>query len=211
MSKPDATQTRPGFVRAAVAVEGGLALAAIVLGWLVGQPPLAAIDWTAGGALWGLAAALPMFATLVATTWWPIGPLAGLEEFVRRSLVPLFRSARLWELAVICLLAGFGEEMLFRGVVQAGIERVSGSPWLALAAASVLFGLAHPITRTYAVVAGAIGVYLGWLLLASGNLLVPACAHAVYDFAAVLYLLREGVSAKPPEPTAETCGDEWSI
>jgi membrane protease YdiL (CAAX protease family) len=112
------------------------------------------------------------------------------------------------DLAVISALAGLGEEMLFRGVVQTLIERASGSPWLAVAAASVLFGLAHPITRTYAVLAALIGVYLGWLFLANGNLLVPIVAHAAYDFVALVYLLREEeVSVITPEQY----GDEWSI
>jgi membrane protease YdiL (CAAX protease family) len=210
VSETGTTQSTPSVVRAAVVVEGGLALAAIVLGWLVGQPPLAAIDWTVSGALWGLAGAVPLFAALVAMTHWPIGPLADLEHFVRHSLVPWFRSATLFELAVICLLAGFGEELLFRGVIQAALERATGSPWLALAVAGVLFGLAHPITRTYAVVAGVIGVYLGWLLVASGNLLVPACAHAVYDFAALAYMLRTSGADETSEAAAGA-QDEWSI
>ena len=134
--------------------------------------------------IWGWVAAL------VLVTRVPVGPLAELEKVVRRTIVPLFRSSTLWELAVICALAGLGEEMLFRGVAQAGIERFSGSPWLALAVASVLFGLAHPITATYAVLAGLIGVYLGWLLLATDNLLVPIVTHAAYDFVALVYLLR---------------------
>jgi hypothetical protein len=211
VSEAGPNRSRPSVVRAAVAVEGGLGLAAIVLGWFVGQQPLEQFAWTLRGALLGLAAAAPLFAALVLMTWWPWGPLARLEEFVRHSLVPVFRSATLLELAVICLLAGFGEEMLFRGVVQAGIERWSGSPWLALAVAGLLFGLAHPITRTYAVVAALIGVYLGWLLLASGNLLVPAVAHAGYDFAALLFLLRDAEPEQPPEFAAEIHGDEWSI
>jgi len=69
------------------------------------------------------------------------------------------------QLLVISALAGIGEEALFRGVVQAAIGQWSGLPWLGLLVASVLFGLAHMITATYAVVAALIGAYLGWLLL----------------------------------------------
>ena len=42
--------------------------------------------------------------------------------------------------------------------------------------------------------AALIGVYFGWLLIESGNLFVPVVAHAAYDFAALVYLLRRGRS-----------------
>jgi hypothetical protein len=201
-------ESRGAVLRAALVVEGGLVLAAFVIGWLFAAPPLAQVEWNLRGVVTGVAAAVPMLAGLVLVTWFPLGPLADLERLVRRFLVPLFRSCTLLDLAIVSALAGLGEEMLFRGVVQTGIERASGSPWLAVAGASVLFGLAHPITRTYAVLAGLIGVYLGWLFLASGNLLVPIVTHAAYDFAALVYLLREGdVSSISPEEY----GDEWSI
>ncbi|MEX0676651.1 MAG: CPBP family intramembrane glutamic endopeptidase [Pirellulales bacterium] len=209
--KTDVNESRRTVFGTAVAVEGGLVLLALVVGWLLGQPPLEQIEWTMRGALVGLAAAVPMVAALVLVTRFPLGPLADLENVVRRLIVPLFRSSRLVDLAAICALAGLGEEMLFRGVAQAGIERASGSPWLALSLASVLFGLAHPITRTYAVLAGLIGVYLGWLLVASGNLLVPIVTHAAYDFLALVYLLRASETPPHAEPAAEAYGDEWSI
>ncbi len=56
--------------------------------------------------------------------------------------------------------------------------------------ASILFGLAHPLTTGYAVMAAIFGVYLGLLWLWSGNLLVAITAHAIYDFLALLYLVR---------------------
>jgi len=59
-----------------------------------------------------------------------------------------------------------------------------------LAIASIVFGLAHPMSVTYAVLAGAIGVYWGWLLMASENLLVPIVTHTAYDFVAIVYLTR---------------------
>ena len=38
--------------------------------------------------------------------------------------------------------------------------------------------------------AGLIGLYLGWLWLAVGNLLVPIVVHALYDFVALMYLVK---------------------
>ncbi len=88
------------------------------------------------------------------------------------------------------MLAGVGEEMLFRGVFQAAFEFWSDSPWVALALASVVFGLMHAVTGGYVVLATLMGAFLGWLWLINGNLLTVVVAHGLYDFLALLYLLR---------------------
>lgn len=207
----DPSTLRRSVVSSALVVEGGLVLVALVLGWLFGLAPLERIDWTLPGWGLGLAAALPMVAALVLVTYWPIGPFAKLDDVVRRTIVPLFRSCTLLDLALISALAGLGEELLFRGVVQLGIERASGSAWLGLAAASLLFGLAHPITPFYAVLAAVIGVYFGWLLVASENLLVPVVAHGAYDFVALLYLVRGSPMPESAGQVTADPDDEWSI
>jgi membrane protease YdiL (CAAX protease family) len=42
----------------------------------------------------------------------------------------------------------------------------------------------------YLVLAGLIGLYLGGIWLATGNLLVPIIAHAMYDFVALVYFVK---------------------
>jgi membrane protease YdiL (CAAX protease family) len=79
--------------------------------------------------------------------------------------------------------------MLFRGVLQGALQHALGLA-AGLLLASALFGLLHFITLTYAVFATVLGAYLGWLWMVTDNLLVPTVAHAAYDFAALLYLLR---------------------
>ncbi len=212
-------ETQPGFrismdrnaqpplrsvVRSAVVVEGGLVLVALALGWLVGESPLRKIDGSLAGLAIGLLATLPMLAGLVLVDRYPSGPFQHLEDVMRGSILPLFRGASVGDLLLISLLAGLGEEMLFRGVVQDFIERTSGSPWMAVGIASLVFGLVHPITKAYAVLAGLIGVYFGGLYLATGNLLVPVVAHATYDFVALIYLLR-GLDNQPIDAMV----DEW--
>lgn len=185
------TKEEPGSIFAsAVAVELGLLVLALLLGWFLAPSPLEQVHANAADLLYGLLACVPLLAGLLAITHIPWEPLVRLDDFVRQHVVPLFAECRLWQIAVIALLAGVGEEALFRGVIQAGIEQYFGSPAWALVIASVLFGLAHWITPTYAVLAGLIGAYLGWLQLATDNLLTPMVTHAVYDFAAILYLLR---------------------
>ncbi len=188
--KPDAR----AMVAIAIVTEGGLVILGLAVGWFLARPPWMQIDWSASAWTSGLPAAIPLVIGLVLTTRYPVGPFRGLQDVMREWIIPLFRSCAPWQLLLISCLAGLSEELLFRGVLQRGIEQFSGSPWLALAAASVLFGLAHPITPTYAVLAALIGAYLGGLMLATDNLLPPMVAHAAYDFAALVYLLRREAS-----------------
>ena len=67
----------------------------------------------------------------------------------------------------------------------------AGALWLGLAWASLLFGLAHCLSVTYVVFATVLGVFLGWLYLATGDLVAPIVAHALYDFIALLVLVRK--------------------
>ncbi len=104
-------------------------------------------------------------------------------------LRPLFGNWSILQLAIISAIAGLAEEALFRGAIQASLSGRIGSI-AGLLLSSVLFGVSHLITRTYAILAGVVGLYLGLLWLWTGNLLTPVVTHAVYDFLALLYFLR---------------------
>lgn len=177
----------------AVVVEGGLGLLAVGLGAWLERPPWEMIHWTGEATTWGAVAALPLIAGLVLLVILPFRPLRELVQIVDELVAPLFRQCRLIELALIAALAGLGEEMLFRGVVQVTIAEWFGGTlgvWIGILAAAIMFGLLHPITTGYAVLAGTIGVYLGWVFAITDNLLVPVVAHGVYDFVALVYLVR---------------------
>jgi len=191
------------FALLAAVFEGGLAIVAVAAGWLMGTDPLASLRWDAIGAAWGLAATLPMLGAVWLSLKSRFGPLRHLLRVVDDLLVPMFRGLPLIELAGISLLAGLGEEMLFRGLIQQAVADGFDTPqgaWVALVAASVLFGLAHRVTNTYAVLAGLIGFYLGGLWMLTDNLLVPIVAHAMYDFVVLVYLVH---IRKPPESSAQ--------
>ncbi len=91
---------------------------------------------------------------------WPIGPLARVKKFCDNEVVPMLDKSSWSEIALIALSAGVGEEMLFRGVVQASLSAWLGVRW-GLGLASVLFGLLHPISITYMVITAFLGLYLG--------------------------------------------------
>ncbi len=177
--------------------EGGLGLLAWLLGYALRQPPLATFRWSAGDAGFGVLAALPMLVCFFAMVRWPLGPLRRIKELSEEFLRSLFRSCSVADLAGIAILAGTGEEMLFRGFLQAYLSKHLGlwlgeaaALWLAVGLANLFFALVHLITPTYAFLAGLVGVYFSLIWLWNGNLLVVIVAHAVYDFIALVYLVR---------------------
>jgi membrane protease YdiL (CAAX protease family) len=171
------------------AFEGSLIALAWPLGWLCGQPPLADLHWTPAGAGLGIAATLPMLVLFAILLRWPLGPLRRIREFFDQMVRPLLHGCSVFELALLSLAAGAGEELVFRGVLQPALVRWLGTvPGLVLT--SALFGLLHPVTGTYIVLAAGLGLYLGAVAWASGNLLVVIVAHALYDFVVLVYLLR---------------------
>ena len=194
--------------------EGGLAVLALVVGWIIGFWPLETITLTAAelpghgkAALWGVLATLPMLAIPIVVDRVPLRPFRRLRLAVDELIVPLFRDCTIVQLAMIALCAGAGEELLFRGLLQDVIaDKVSGAHgmWLGLVVASLVFGVIHWITPTYAILAGLVGLYLGWLFLWSDTLITPIVAHGVYDFLVLIYLVNK---KRRPEPfQARTAG-----
>src|SRR5262249_44412490 len=153
------------------------------------HPPLARFVWSLSDALWGAAAAVPLIALFLALLTWPIGPLIRVKQFCEEEVVPLFRESYWSELALISLAAGVGEEMLFRGVLQSWFMSLLGTTG-GVVLASVVFGLLHPISVSYIIITGFLGFYLGEIWILNGNLLAVMVTHALYDFAALGYLIR---------------------
>jgi membrane protease YdiL (CAAX protease family) len=200
----DDSSDRRSIVLLAIAVEGGLFLLAILLGWLLNQPTFELFRWNVVDALRGLAAAMPMVILFFIMLRWPIGPLARIKRFSEEVIRPLLAPCTVLDLFGISVLAGVGEELLFRGVLQGWMETKLG-PWCAVAIASALFGLMHAITPTYAVLAALLGAYLGGVyLFCDHNLLAVAVPHALYDFVALLYLLRGPGSSPSDAPKSDS-------
>lgn len=186
----DAETRRQTIILLAVLFEGGLLAAASLLGWMIDQPPLRFFAWTLPAVLWGVVATLPMLVLFFLFLRWPIGPLKRIQRFSEDVLRPLLAPCSLIDLLGISVLAGLGEELFFRGVLQEAFTRWF-NVWVGILLSSVLFGLPHAITFTYALLATVMGAYLGCVwLYADHNLLVLVIAHALYDFIALVWLLR---------------------
>jgi membrane protease YdiL (CAAX protease family) len=188
----DSQSTTRRIVLLAVAFEGGLALLALGLGWLPSvQAPLPKIHWNALDAAWGVLACLPLLVVFLICVRWPLGPLIRIKQLSEEFIHDWFSSCTLLQLALISLLAGIGEEMLFRGVIQDTLAAWI-NPLTGIILASLLFGLMHPITPFYIILAGLMGAFLGWIFIITDNLLPPIITHGLYDFLALTYLTRVG-------------------
>ena len=113
---------------------------------------------------------------------YPLGPLRAIREFLVEHLGPVLHQCTWYDLALVAMMAGLGEEILFRGLLQ---------PWIGLFASNIVFGVVHSVTPLYAVIAALIGTYLGALQLVTNNLWPPVLAHALYDFVAFLAVADE--------------------
>lgn len=114
-------------------------------------------------------------------------------------IIRLFGKCRLPDLAIVSLLAGVGEEMLFRGLLQSWLLTFL-PPHPAVFVTAAAFGAAHAISPSYAVFATVLGLILGYVCLWTGGLPAAMMAHAVYDFGALYYgtrILRARDSRNP--------------
>jgi uncharacterized protein len=214
---------RAWLLRLAVIFEGGLVLLALILAWLFRVDLVAALRPDGAAILAGALGAVPPFLLLVTSDWLKIPALERIKRIVLESLGPPLAACRWYDLIVVAVLAGFAEELLFRGVAQPLCERwlPAAHGWKlagGLILPNVAFALLHLITPTYAILAGAMGVYFGILLDVMGpsNLLAPILAHGLYDywgFLIIVRTIRRGQSPRsttPPSTNADAEGPAQS-
>jgi membrane protease YdiL (CAAX protease family) len=87
------------------------------------------------------------------------------------------------------IMAGVGEEPLFRGVLLP----LCGPPVMGILVAGVVFGLAHYLRREYygfLIWGMGEGFVFGTLYVVTGSILVPAIAHGLFDTVGFLYFAR---------------------
>jgi membrane protease YdiL (CAAX protease family) len=151
----------------------------------------------------GLLATVPMLAAfwVLVNSNWPM--LRQLREQVEWLITEMFPSGNIAQFATVAVLAGVGEELLFRGTLQTALAHWT-TPLIGLAITSVLFGLAHAMSKLYFVFAVVVGVFLGWMTLRYNDLVAPIVAHGLYDFLALAYLSRhKQLAAQGPAPATD--------
>ncbi|MDQ2070047.1 CPBP family intramembrane glutamic endopeptidase [Natronospira bacteriovora] len=185
MARPDNDFWRSNLF-AGLLFQAALIPLALFLAWPLGLPLLGAmhLSWALlFQTLAGTAAIFLLYGLLM-----PFTPSWGreLEQKVRNMLTQLFRHRSIHWALPLSILAGVGEELLFRGVLQQALAQWLNAP-VAILATGLLFGLVHAISRAYFIVATLMGIYMGLLFHWSGNLLLPILIHALYDWLAILY------------------------
>jgi len=172
----------------ALAFQAGIGIVGIVAIWLVDIP----VQWHGLGfvalMLYGVLGAVATYFSILAVSRIPgLFPddlstqMRGLYHFARSFPWPV--------LVGLSVLAGVGEELLFRGAVQGWLLQHTG-PWTAVIAASVVFGLVHYVSFTYFLMATGLGLILGAGYQLSGSLGLVMTWHAFYDMIALFCLLR---------------------
>ena len=174
------------LLRLALIGEGLLVFVALTWSWWRG------IDFALGGTAKGVAYGLFMAAVLAGANFYLLirAPALPGVPSIRRLYVevmqPVFGNLSMTEIIVVSAVAGIGEELLFRGVLQ---------PELGLFPASMIFGLAHMGgggTLAFGCWVMVMGGMLGILAIVTEGLLGPIIAHAVYDAAAMSYIRWDG-------------------
>lgn len=112
-------------------------------------------------------------------------------------MLPMTQEERAW-FALVSITAGICEEVLYRGFL---IRYLSNGPWhfglwIALAIASISFGLAHGYQGISGIIGtGLIGAVMAVIFLSTGSLWMPMALHAILDLRILLLLRREELAS----------------
>jgi membrane protease YdiL (CAAX protease family) len=184
---------RYDFLGIALLFEGTMIGIAGLLGRWLGVHPLAELSWTLAGLAWGVACTGPLLLVFAISYRYPVGGLRHIKQILMETLGPSLANCRWYDLLLLGAVAGVSEELLFRGVLH---------PAMGLVGSNIVFALVHAVSPLYAVLAGGIGILLGWQLNESQNLLAPILTHSLYDFVAFLVIARDARRLFPDKDEA---------
>ena len=126
----DEPQSSETFFRTAVAVEGGLGVLALLLGYLFGPDPRDLVPrpdqiaFLVSGLGWGVVATVPLLILMSVIRRIKHPAIEELDQMSDHPMIELMLKLGPIELFVISLCAGVGEELLFRGWLMPGIANL---------------------------------------------------------------------------------------
>ena len=185
---------RKALLLVTIFAEGGLLALALILMRFSQLELRSRIDISWSATVYAFLLCLPLLALLFffdRSSW---DPIARFRREFDEKIAPIFTNSKLPDLALIALFAGVGEELFFRGWLQ-GVLTSKFEIWIGILLVSLIFGLMHYLSLTYAVYAFLTGLYLGVIYQASGNLYIVTAIHALYDFVALVYLRAHSESS----------------
>lgn len=128
--------------------------------------------------------------------------MKSLEEEAARQIGFMLRNHTpaelLKNLFFVSVLAGVGEELFFRGVLQRMFIRITRNPWMGIVLAAAIFSTFHFqfygfFPRLF------LGVLLGAVYWFSGSLWVAVFAHFLYDASVIVYLYFHPEALQNPD------------
>lgn len=194
---PNDSDPKTDDARAFAVIIGGMALTLLAgfgFSFMLSTPIAPQVSVTFPALFWGVIATAPLIGFLF---WFMGSRLPAIARF-RESQIDFFSQIGFEftgsRIAIMAVGAGVTEELLFRGVFQTWLAGFAPAA-LAIALPNIVFGLLHARTALYAIIAGLVGCYLGVVFWASGNLVAPVVAHALYD-AVALELTRRAIAVR---------------
>jgi membrane protease YdiL (CAAX protease family) len=166
-----------------------LLLVAWIVSWLFSIPLWGNGGWDKIGIIVGLTSILPMlslFFWLLQSKW---EPCQEIRQMMDEAVLPIFKGFSILQIASLSIVAGISEEVLFRAIIQGGLQSATGIP-IAIAISAILFGICHALTKFYFILATIMGIYLSLVWMSTSQLLSPIITHAVYDFIVLVWYLR---------------------
>ena len=121
---------------------------------------------------------------------WVVEKISWLQSFVvsesatENMMEGLLVMPSPWEmifsLIVMAAIPAIGEEMVFRGIFQKQLQRITANPYTAILITALVFSLAHfQIQRFFAIFL--LGLVLGLVFYWTKNLWVPISGHFVFN------------------------------
>lgn len=170
--------------------EAGLGVVALAIGYWLESPSWRTWDWSLGAWWLGILWTIPPVIVLLVMLYADWDPLARFRSLLEKRVAPIFAALHWWQLLLLAAAAGWGEELLFRGLLQPLLCQWLGT-WVGISVLALVFGLAHALSPLYFALTMAMSLYLSWLLESTGNLAVPLLVHGFYDAIALLIVQKE--------------------
>ena len=151
------------FFKSACLFEASLTLVAVVLGMIANINPFENLKFSELAIVYGVLGTAPLFMMFLSLEQVRHTSVSSIKDLLLKTLGPGLHKYHWTDLLILASIAGFSEELLFRGVIQPWIEHAWGA-FTGLVVSNLIFGLVHAVTPLYALLATLVGIYLGLAL-----------------------------------------------
>lgn len=135
----------------------------------------------------GVLYAIPVMIFFYALFKIPSQRLKQIEITITNFVHTILGNCSVIHFAIISIVAGVCEELLFRGFLQGFFSQKLGLlPSIILT--NLAFGLMHPVSYLYSLITFIAGCYFSMVLHFEKNLFVLMVTHSLYDFIALCYI-----------------------